>query len=81
MAAVATHPQKAVLETPALEVVLEFLLHIPRQVRALRRQMRLERGIVFLDELIKEGALGAVARIRRRAATRTGFPASRRRPA
>ena len=68
MAAVAMHPQKPVIETPALEVIVELLLHITRQVRALRRQVRLERGIVFLNELIKEGALGAVAHIRRRAA-------------
>jgi len=79
MATVAAHPQKTVLETPALEVFLELLLNISRQVRALRRQVRLERGIVFLDELIKEGALRAVTHIRRRADTRTGFPASRKR--
>ena len=57
MATVAAHPPKTVLETPALVVLLELLPHISGQVRALRRQVRLERGIVFLDELIKEGAL------------------------
>jgi len=31
MAAVATHPQKPVLEATALEVGLEFLLHVVRQ--------------------------------------------------
>jgi len=67
------------LETPALEVYVTLLSHIPRQVPALRRQMRLECGIVFLDELIKEGALRAATQIRWRAATRTGFPVSRRR--
>lgn len=41
--------------------------------------MRFERGVVFLNKLLKEGALRAVAHIRRRAATRTSFPASRRR--
>jgi hypothetical protein len=60
MTGVAAHPQKPVLETPALEVVLELLLHIPRQVRALRRQVRLECGIVFLNDSIKEGAFRAV---------------------
>jgi hypothetical protein len=65
MAAVATHPQEPVLETPALEVVLEFLLDISGQGIVLHRQMRLERGIVFLDDLIKEGALRAVALMRR----------------
>jgi len=79
MTGVAAHSQKAVLKAPALEVVLELLLHIPRQVRALRRQVRLERRVVFLDELIKEPTLRAVAHIRRRADTRAGFPASRRR--
>jgi len=34
-------------------------------------------GIVFLDELLEEGVLGAMAHIRRRAATRAGFLASR----
>lgn len=53
MAAVTAHSQKTVLETPALEVIIEFLLHIPRQVRAVRRQLRLEHWAVFLDELIK----------------------------
>lgn len=53
MAAVTAHSQKTVLETPALEVIIEFLLHIPRQVRAVRRQLRLEHWVVFLDELIK----------------------------
>ena len=38
-----------VLETPALEVFLELLLHIPRQLCALRREVRLECGTLFLD--------------------------------
>ncbi len=79
MTGFAAVPQKPVPETPALEVIVELLLHITRQVRALRRQVRLERGIVFPDELVREGALGAVAHIRRRADIRTGLPASRRR--
>jgi hypothetical protein len=47
----------------------------------MRRRVLLECGIVFLDELIKEGAgaLRAVAHIRWRADTRTDFPASRKR--
>jgi hypothetical protein len=79
MATVATQPQETMLETTALEVFLKLLLHIPRQIRALRRQARRERGIVFLDELIEEGPLRAVAHIQWRTDTRTGFPASRRR--
>jgi hypothetical protein len=41
--------------------------------------MRLELGVVFLDKLIKEGALRAMTNIRWRADTRTGFRASRKR--
>jgi hypothetical protein len=43
-----------VLKAAALEVILELLLHIPRQDRALRQQVGLEHGIIFLDKLIKE---------------------------
>jgi hypothetical protein len=57
MTDVAAHSQEPVLKAAALEVILELLLHIPRQDRALRRQVGLERGIIFLDKLIKEGAL------------------------
>ena len=77
MTGVAAHPQEAVLKAAALEVIPELLLNIPRQDRALRRQVSLEGGIVFLDKLIKESALRAMARVHRRADTRTGFPASR----
>ncbi len=52
MAGIAPHPQETVIETTALEVVLEFALDIPRQGRALCRQLGLEGGIVFLDKLI-----------------------------
>lgn len=77
MTGVAAYSQKAVLETPALEVVLELLLHIPRQICALRQKLRFECGVVFLDELIEKGSLRAVAHVWRRAAARTGFLASR----
>ena len=77
MTGIAAHAQETMLETPALEVFLELLLNISRQGIALRHQVRLERGIVFVNDLVKEGALRAVAHIRRRADTRTGFPASR----
>jgi len=76
MTGIAAHAQETVLETPALEVVLELLLHIPRQDRALRRQVFLERRVILVNNLIEEGPLLAMAHIRRRAATRTGFPAS-----
>jgi len=45
------------LEAAALEVLLELLLDIPWQLRALRPLVRLERRVVLLSELIKEGAL------------------------
>jgi len=77
MAAVATHAQKRVPETPAREVLVELLLYLPRRVHALRRPVRLECRVVCLDELIKAGPLRAVAPIRRRAVTRAGVPASR----
>ena len=70
MTSIAAHAQETMLETPALEVFLELLLNISRQGIALRRQVRLERRIVFLNELIKNGALGAVAHIRRHVDTR-----------
>lgn len=64
------------LEAAAREVGLELLLDVRRQSRTPRREMRLERRIVFFSELIKEGALRAVARVDRRSNARTGFPAS-----
>jgi hypothetical protein len=73
MAALAAHPQETVLEAPALEVVLELLLDIPRQGRALCRQIRLERGIGFLNESIEEGALPSPVR-RRARPTSTSSP-------
>jgi hypothetical protein len=36
MAAIAAHPQKAVLEPPALEIVLELPLHVVRQRPAMQ---------------------------------------------
>jgi len=77
MAAITAHPQEPVLEPPALEVVLELLLNIPGQGRALGRQMDLERGVVFLDKLVKKGPFRSVALVSSRATVRTGFPASR----
>jgi hypothetical protein len=60
-------------------VVIELLLDIPRQGRALRCQVGLGRGIVFLNKVVKEGASRAVAFVARRTDTRTGFPPSRQR--
>jgi hypothetical protein len=79
MAALAAHPQETVLQSPALQVVLEFLLDIPRQEGALGRQLGLERGVVFLDKLVKEGLFRAVALVASRPTAGTGFPATRQR--
>ena len=77
VATVAANAQKTIFKTPALKIVLEFPLNIFRQGIALRRQMRLECRIVLRDKLIKKGALGAMARVRRHAGTQAGVPASR----
>jgi hypothetical protein len=77
VAAIAAHSQETVFETAASEVVLELPLDILRQCPALCRQMGHEIGVVFFDDLVKKGALRAMARVHRRANTRTGFPASR----
>jgi len=44
-------------------------------IESLRGQVGPERGKVFLDKRVQEGALRAVARVDRRAETRTGVPA------
>ena len=45
MTGVAAHPQEAVIEAAALEVIIELLFSTPRQDRALHRQVGLERGL------------------------------------
>jgi hypothetical protein len=77
MTAVTAHPQETVLETTASEVILELPLDIPRQLRTLCCQLGEENRVVFFDNLVKEGALRTMARVTKRAAARTGFPASR----
>ena len=79
MAAIAADPHEPVLEPAAPEVVLKLALDIRRQGRTLHRQVRLERRVVVLNELIKEGALRAVAFVDKRTNSRTGFTASRQR--
>ncbi len=76
MAAIA---REALLETAIFEVILDLLLGIRRQIGTLRHPVRLERRVVFHNELINEGAYRAMARIHRRADTRAGIPASRQR--
>ena len=71
--AIAAHSQETVFEAAAFEVFLEFALNIPRQFRALCRQMGQEGRVVFFDKLIKEGPFRAMARVTKRAAARTGY--------
>ena len=66
-------------EAPAIKLALELALDIPRQCSSLRRQVGVERGVMFFDKLIKEGTFRAMAFIDRRSNARTGFPASRQR--
>jgi hypothetical protein len=79
LAVFTAYTQKTVLEAAALEVILELPLDIPRQDRALGRKMGLERGIAFLDKLVKERSLRALALVTQSTDARTGFPASRQR--
>ncbi len=79
MTGLATHPQETVLEASAFEVLVELVLDIPRQRGSLSRQVRLERGVVFFDQLVKEGTFRAMAFVERRSNAGTGFPASRQR--
>jgi hypothetical protein len=55
--------REPLLKPPALEVILELLLGIPRQFAALVRQVGLERGIAVLDKLVKEVPFRAVGLI------------------
>ena len=50
---------------------------LPGKVGRARRQLRFERRLVLLDQLIKEGVLRAMAHIHRRADIGTGVPGSR----
>ena len=38
-------------EAPAFKVALELALDIPRQCSSLRRQVGVERGVMFFDKL------------------------------
>ena len=76
MTRLAPDPQKTLLEPSALEVLLEFPLHIRGHRPALRGQLGHERRAVLLDQLIEQGLLRAVALIALRALAQTGFPAS-----
>jgi hypothetical protein len=62
MAAIAVHSQETVIETVVYDVFLELALYILRQHSALCRQTGYEIGVVFFDDLEKEGALRTMAR-------------------
>ena len=51
MTTIAAHPQKAVLKPTALEVILELLLNISRQIGLLRFEVLLERRVVLVNDL------------------------------
>lgn len=73
-AALAAQPQKAVLQPAAPEKIVELALHMLRQRRALRRQVRGEGRIVRLDEPIEQGALGPVPLVLARRQAGRGAP-------
>ena len=56
----AANSQKAVLQTAALQIVLELALHMRRQRPLTRRQVCHERWVVLFNELIQECLLGPV---------------------
>ena len=78
VAAVAGDAQEAVLEPSAGKEILELARDVPRQGRTLRHEMRLEGRVVFLDETVGEGLLGAVARVPGRAPAAAGDAADGR---
>ena len=64
------------LKAAALEVTLKLLLNIPRQIGFLRFEVLLERRVIFVNDLIEERPLRAVAHIDPCTHVQTGFPAS-----
>lgn len=61
MAAFATHPQKAVFETAASEVILKLPLHIIRQWPALPGHVLNQYRVMLFDDPIQKGLCGPVA--------------------
>ena len=57
----AAHPQKAMFQPSAFEVILEFALHIAWQLLAPLRQMGGEGRVVLLNNLVEKGLLWPVA--------------------
>src|SRR5690606_15036724 len=61
VAAVAADTQEPVFQAPALQVLLELPLHVPRQRPALPGQVRQELGIPALNGLVEGGRFRLVA--------------------
>lgn len=64
MAGVTVHPQKAMLQAAATQVVLEFPLHIVRQRARLLGHVGDERRVVLFDDRVEQSLLGPVALVR-----------------
>jgi hypothetical protein len=73
MAGLAAHAQKPVFEAAASEVIFELAQDIRRQRCAVRGHPVGERGVVRIDELVKECGLRAVAFIANSATGRAGI--------
>ena len=61
MAGVTTHPQEAMFQTAAFQVVLEFPPNIPWQFRPMCGQLGHERRIVLIYQLVEQRLLWAMA--------------------
>jgi hypothetical protein len=61
VAGFASHPQKAMFQPPAFEVILEFALDIPGQGYASLRQMGAEFRVILFNNPIEKRLLGPVA--------------------
>lgn len=74
----AAHPQEAVFQPAAFEVILKLALHIARQLPALLRQMGSERRIILVDDPIEQGLLGPVTLVTTSIPLPGGHPCRRR---
>ena len=61
MAGVAANPQEAMFQTAAFEVIVEFLPHITRQLRALLRQMGGKHRVMMFDDSVEKCLFRLVA--------------------
>jgi hypothetical protein len=61
----ATHPQETILEPPALQVLFELPLHMPRQRTPGGAELRNKVRVVALDEKIQKTLSGPVAVLNR----------------